>query len=109
MQRPLCPAAAQSLPLPFRNQNLTLAWKNIYPNGSRCAELCSISINQDIVASLSTTCKSLAGVGVPTTAAAGVTATGVSAPAATGGGALGTGIVDGFAAVAVAGVIGILL
>jgi hypothetical protein len=77
--------------------------------------MCSVSIDQAIVASVSTACKSLVGIGVPTTGAAktgaaGATKTGAAAAAtASGAAARPTGLVDGVAALAVAGVIGALL
>jgi hypothetical protein len=72
--------------------------------------MCSLSIDQALIASVSTTCKSLVGIGVPTTGAAGATKTGAAAGASvSGSGARPTGLVDGVAALAVAGVIGALL
>jgi hypothetical protein len=74
--------------------------------------MCSLSIDQALIASVSTACKSLVGIGVPTTAtgAAGATKTGAAAGASVAGsGARPTGLIDGVAAMAVAGVIGALL
>lgn len=58
--------------------------------------MCGATIDPAMLASVSTTCKSLVGIGVPTAAA-------------TGAAARPTGIVDGVAAAAVAGVLGALL
>ncbi len=72
--------------------------------------MCSLTVDQDIAASVSTACKSIAGIGIPTTGAAGATKTGAAAGASVAGsGARPTGLVDGVAAIAVAGVIGALL
>ena len=73
--------------------------------------MCGWTAPAAMVASASGVCKSLVGIGIPTNAAAGATKTGgaTAAAAASGAAARATGVVEGVAAMAVAGVIGALL
>ena len=74
-----------------------------------------MSYDQSLIALVSSTCKDVAGVGIPTSNAAGVTTTNAAKATGTGsqGGAanlaLPTGLSDSFAVVAVAGIIGAML
>lgn len=71
--------------------------------------MCGYTADAGMLASVSGNCKSLVGIGIPTGSAGATKTGGATAAAASGAAARATGVVEGVAAMAIAGVIGALL